>query len=160
MQQTSLDRWLRKKFIFIHRVYCNTLPRSLPFGIKIEDAPEESGGRYLYKLSTRSDRVLGEIANALEAENITFTSRVEDRSTPLNWLFNHPHKSFTFRMVWGLIALAGLLFSISGMPQKIWAMLIEEETVVEEELVEKKEEDIRIYHQDEQMFEIDRQKPN
>jgi hypothetical protein len=156
MQQTALDQWLRKKFIFINRVYCNTLPQSLPFGLTVEEAPEESGGRYLYKLSTRSERVLEDISQQLEDENIIFTSRVEDRDTPFNWLFNHPHKSFTYRAMWTLIAIGGAIFSLSGMPQKVWAMLTEEE--VEEELVEKREEDNRVYHVDEQMFELDRQK--
>ena len=159
MQQTSLDRWLRKKFIYINRVYCNTLPQgSLPFGVGVEEAPEESGGRYLYKISTRSERVLGRITEQLESENITYTSRVEDRRTPLNWLFNHPHKSFTMRLIWVLIGLAGTAFSLSGMPQKIWAVLNEEEVPEEELVQEKPEQDVRIYHNDGGMFELDRQK--
>jgi hypothetical protein len=160
MQQTQFDRWLRKKFIYINRIYCNTLPHGLPTGLRIEEAPEESGGRYLYKLSTRSDRVLAEVTYLLEAENITYTARVEDRRTFWNRLFNHPQKSFSFRVAWALIAVAGLIFSLSGMPQEIWAKLTEEE--VEEELVSqpKKEEDIRVYQFEDKMYEIDRQKEN
>jgi len=160
MQQTSLDRWLRKKFIYINRVYSNTLPNgSFPFGTRVEEAPEESGGRYLYKISTRSERVLRGITDQLEAENITYTSRVEDRRTILNRLFNHPHKSFTMRLAWLSFGLAGLVFSLSGIPQKIWAWANDEEEEVEEALVqEKSEEDVRIYHEDDGMFELDRQK--
>ena len=158
MQQTQFDRWLRKKFIYINRIYCNTLPPGLPHGLKIEEAPEESGGRYLYKLSTRSDRVLGEATCLLDAENITYTARVEDRKTIWNRLFNHPQKSFSFRVAWALVGVAGLVFSLSGLPQEIWARLTDE--VVEEELVNlpKKEEDIRVHQFEDKIFDLDQQK--
>ena len=131
MQQTKLDQWLRKKLIYINRVYCNTLPEKLPFGLQLEEAPEESGGRYLYKLSTRSETVLADLAKALRRENITYTSRIEDRQVWFHGLLNNPHKSFTYRMAWLGIYAGIAIFILSGAPLKIWRNLNEKEGEVD-----------------------------
>ena len=165
MQQTDLDRWLRKKFIYITRIYCNTLPRELPSGLLVEEAPEESGGRYLYKLSTRSEKLIERVSEALQAENITYTARVEDRQTPLNWLLNNPHKSFSMRMLWAVIAAAGLVFALSGAPQAIWARVSHKPehsgSLVDQdnEATQKAKDDTLIYRKDSRdLMEIDKRK--
>lgn len=154
MQQTKLDLWLRRKFVYINRVYCNTLPDLLPLGLQVEEAPEESGGRYLYKLTTRSERILKDLVQALELQNITYTSRVDDIHAWYTRFLNNPHKSFTFTMVWAMIGFTGFVFAISGAPQKIWAALMDEEEEVAEEA--KPEQDAKIYHKADIMREIDR----
>lgn len=150
MQQTTLDQWLRRKLIYINRIYCNTLPGSLPMGLQVEEAPDESGGRYLYKLSTRSEAVLSELAESMRRENITYTSRVEDRQVWYNGLLNNPHKSFTWRIAW-LGIYAGLaIFILSGAPLKIWSRLSGEE------VAEETDESARVYYRSGSDYEIDR----
>ena len=92
---------------------------------------EESGGRYLYKLSTRSETVLAELAEALRRENITYTSRIEDRQVWFHGLLNNPHKSFTYRMAWLGIYAGIAIFILSGAPLKIWQKLNEKEGEVD-----------------------------
>ncbi len=156
MQQTALDRWLRRKFIYITRIYCNTLPGKFPPGLTIEEAPEESGGRYLYKLTVDSDRVLASVVEEMRSQNITYTSRIEDKKVWYGRFLNDPHKSFTFRCAWIMFGLAGLIFSLSGIPQKLWNQLANEEVV--EEVVEAQDEDVKIFHKRDTLMEIDRVK--
>ena len=151
MQQTIFDQWLRKKLIYINRVYCNTLPGSLPLGLQVEEAPDESGGRYLYKLSTRSETVLEELSEALQSENITYTSRVEDRKVWYNRWLNNPHKSFTYRMAWLGILFSIVIFILSGAPMRIWEKLTEEEAAVEEV-----NDKARVFYRGNADYEIDR----
>ncbi|MCB1077228.1 MAG: hypothetical protein KDM63_02130 [Verrucomicrobiae bacterium] len=156
MQQTNLDLWLRRKFVYITRVYCNTLPERIPLGMVVEEAPEESGGRYLYKLSTRSENLLRELVSSLETANITYTSRVEDRQVWFTKLLTDPHRSFTFRVVWVIIVFCIAMFLLLGGPQKIWAKLTEEEKPKEE----KKEvsDEAKVFKKTDAMYEIDRVK--
>ena len=161
MQQTAIDRWLRKKFIYIHRVYCNTLPKKVPFGIKVETSPEESGGRYLYKLSTRSEGGQSKLADLLANESITFTSRVEDRNVWYARFLNNPHKSLTYRVAWALIAMFFGLLAAMGMPQKVFNHLVSDQELIgeEKELVTEIQEvdnDARIYEMQDRLMEIDR----
>ena len=153
MQQTALDRWLRKKFIYITRIYCNTLPGEIPPGLRVEEAPEESGGRYLYKLTACSERVVNQVADAMRMDNITYTSRVEDRKVWYGRWLNDPRKSFTYRMAWLGFALAGLAFSVLGGPQKLWSLMDDQP---EEEVVEAAPAQTKIYHKSDTLLEIDR----
>lgn len=155
MQQTNIDLWLRRKFIYITRVYCNTLPDKLPLGLLVEEAPEESGGRYLYKLTTRSEKLVNELVEVLKINNITYTTRVEDRDVWMAKWLNNPHQSFTFRMAWYMVGVIFLIFVLAGGPQKIWAALNEEETPVEEVAKETSGE-AKIFQKKDGMREIDR----
>lgn len=155
MQQTSLDLWLRRKFVYINRVYCNTLPEQLPLGLRVEEAPEESGGRFLYKITTRSEDLLKELVTSLQSHNITYTSRVDDGDGWFVKYLNDPHRSFTFRVVWVLIIVSFVAFAVSGLPQYIWQKLTEEEV---EEVVEQApvSTEAKVYHKKDGLREIDR----
>ncbi len=158
MQQTPLDRWLRKKFIYITRIYCNTLPTDLPPGLTVEEAPEESGGRYLYKLSTTSDKLLERVVDQMRNQNVTYTSRVEDRKVWYGRLLNNPNKSFTYRCVWAGLAISGLVLSLSGLPQRLLEHLLAEEEVIEEVVEGATSEEVKIFHKRDNLVEIDRVK--
>lgn len=155
MQQTAIDRWLRKKFIYITRVYCNTLPNDIPPGMLVEESPEESGGRFLYKLSTRSDKDLAEFVEAMSYQNITYTSRVEDRPVWYARYLNNPHKSVTYQMIWVAIGIVFLTVCVTGGPQKLWAYLTAEEVVAEEIVEAPVNDEIKVYHKRDSMIEID-----
>ena len=163
MQQTSLDRFLRKKLVYITRIYCNTLPKKVPFGVNVETAPEESGGRYQYKLSTRSEAMVTTISERLGQENITYTTRIEDRNVWFAKYFNHPQKSFTYRMTWlGIFVMMGIL-TACGMPMKLWNHLTadeksEDELAAETVVAEPVDNDVRIFELEQRMLEIDRLK--
>lgn len=157
MQQTRLDRWLIKKFIHINRIYCNTLPEDIPWGIKVEEAPAESGGRFLYKLTTQSEKLLGNLTEELSMQNITYTSRVEERKVWYGKFLNNPHKSFTYRMVWTSLGVFSFLFAVSGIPKMILDHLLADQEVVEE-VVEVEEKEAKIFHDEGMRREIDRVK--
>ncbi|MDF1740136.1 MAG: hypothetical protein P1U86_13320 [Verrucomicrobiales bacterium] len=120
MQQTALDRWLRKKFVYYTQVYCNTLPREIPPRITVEETTKESGGRFLYRLTTNDDASLLEISKGLERENITYTSRVAEKKGLAARLFNDPFKSFTYRVAWIIFILIIISIILSGLPVYLW----------------------------------------
>ncbi len=132
MQQTSFDLWLRKKFLFVTALYCNTLPEDLPPELTIEEAADESGARFRYKLETRREDVIEDATECFRMQNITYTSRVSDRKVWFSKYLNNRKKSVSFQLIWVLIMLGLAGFVFSGIPVKVWNSLIEEEPAVEE----------------------------
>lgn len=120
MQQTAFDQWLRKKYVYYTQVYCNTLPREIPAMISVEETTKETGGRYLYRLTTTDDSALVEVSKRLERENITYTSRVAEKEGLAGRFFNDPLKSFTYRVVWIIFMISIISIIASGLPVYIW----------------------------------------
>ena len=120
MQKTGLDRWLQKKYIYVTQVYCNTLPHHIPSGVDLDETTEETGGRYLYRFTTRNDRELNELTAHLEVENITYTSRIGKCGGFKAKLFNDPQKSFTMGVFWVIFIIIILAVIFSGLPVKLW----------------------------------------
>lgn len=127
MQQTNIDRWLRKKFLFITSMYTNTLPDELPSGLDITEAGEETGARYRYKLTTRNEQVIEEAAECFRMQNITYTSRVSDRKVWFSKCLTNRQKSVTFQGIWLLITIGVVAFILSGIPVMVWQSLVAEE---------------------------------
>ncbi|MDF2375894.1 MAG: hypothetical protein P1U81_06605 [Verrucomicrobiales bacterium] len=123
MQQTSFDRWLQRKFVHQTRFYCNTLPRALPGSVLLEENDAEKGGRYLYRITARDEAVIQQITRSLEAENITYTSRVADRAGIAASLFSNPNRSFTMSVVWIFFGILLLVLVFSGLPGEAWQWL-------------------------------------
>ena len=120
MQQTNLDRWLRKKYVYTTHVYCNTLPRALPDDVVVDETTEEAGGMYLYRLLVPNDAALNELTARLEVENITYTSRVADETAASGKFFNNPNKSFTMQLAWLIFVLIIVGIIASGIPTRLW----------------------------------------
>ena len=123
MQQTSIDRFLRSKYVQKMVVYCNTLPYAIPDGVKVEETTVESGGMYLYRMTASSEKALNELTAHLEVANITYTSRVCDDEGVNGKLFNNPEKSFTMQVVSIILLIISLAFILSGMPVHLWQTL-------------------------------------
>ena len=130
MQQTQIDRWLRKKYVYISHVYCNTLPQGLPYGVTVEETTADCGGRYRYRLTPKNDKILDELTAHLEVANITYTSRIADHEGMGDKMLNDPNKSFTMQVAWLIFIIAILSIIFSGLPVHLWNTLSadEEET--------------------------------
>lgn len=120
MQQTKLDRALQRRFVQRTQVFCNTLPYSIPTGVQVDETTEESGGRYLYRLTAPNDAALNELTAHLEVANITYTARIKDQGGLSGKLFNNPNKSFTMRIAWVIFTIVVLSIIFSGLPVRIW----------------------------------------
>ena len=129
MQKTGLDRWLQMKYVYVCKVYCNTLPKSIPEGAVLEETTHESGGRYLYCFTLADDVQLNELTAILELENITYTSRVSEKGGLVGRLFNNPGKSFTLQVAWLCFTVIVLSIIFSGLPVKLWEHLSADDTV-------------------------------
>lgn len=127
MQQTPLDRWLRKEFVYVCKIYCNYLPADLPEGVHLDDAGDESPGRYRYCFTVRNDRQMSELTARLEIANITYTSRVAERGGTAGKLFNNPDKSFTLQIAWLVLIFFIIAISFSGLPVRLWKYLSAED---------------------------------
>ena len=159
MQQTSIDRWLRKKFLFVTSLYCNTLPDDLPKELAIDEAGEESGARYRYKLTTRNEEIVEDATECFRMQNITYTSRVSDREVWFSKYLNNRKKSITFQMIWIFFALAFAGVVYSGAPVKLWQALVDEETDEEIAEIDDPTDDIKIsVVEDTTVHEIDRER--
>ena len=157
MQQTSFDQWLRRKFLFVTQIYCNTLPEGLPEELSVEEADEESGGRYHYTMKTRDDELVADTVECFRMQNITYTSRVYDRDVWFAKYLNNRTKSMTFRIVWLSMFLAFVGFVFSGAPMAIVHYVMDEEEEVEEvEAENHPEDDIKISTVGATVIEIDR----
>ncbi|MBP6784093.1 MAG: hypothetical protein KA152_09925 [Verrucomicrobiales bacterium] len=130
MQKTALDRWLQMKYVYVCKVYCNTLPQSIPQGAVLEETTHESGGRYLYCFTLTDDVQLNELTATLELDNITYTSRVSEKGGLVGKLFNNPGKSFTLQVAWLCFTVIVLIVIFSGLPVKLWTYLSAEEESV------------------------------
>ncbi|HRQ87839.1 MAG TPA: hypothetical protein PLA50_03515 [Bacteroidia bacterium] len=126
MQQTAIDRWLRKEFVYVSKVFTNTLPSHLPAKVRLEESGSESDGRYRYRFTAADDRQLSELTALLEMENITYTTRVFERGGMAGKLFNDPNKSFTLRVAWILFTLFIISIITSGLPIRLWNYLAAE----------------------------------
>ncbi len=120
MQQTKLDRMMQRKFVQRTQIFCNTLPYAIPYGVEIDETTEESGGRYLYRLTAPNDAALNELTAHLEVANITYTARIKDKGGLAGKLFNNPNKSFTMQVLWLFFTIIVLAVIFSGLPVKIW----------------------------------------
>jgi len=127
MQQTSIDRWLRKAFVYVCKVYCNTLPHRVPDGVTLEESVDEGAGRYRYCFTVTNDRQMSELTALLEVANITYTSRVAERPGTLGKLFNNPEKSFSLQVAWLLFIIFIISIAFSGLPVRLWEHLSAEE---------------------------------
>jgi len=130
MQQTSIDRWLRKEFVYTCKVYSNTLPQNIPNGVVLDEAGDDSAGRYRYCFTVHNDRQMSELTANLEVANITYTSRVSERGGTSGKLFNNPEKSFTLQIAWLVLILFIIAIAFSGLPVRLWTYLSADEVPV------------------------------
>ncbi|MDF1823947.1 MAG: hypothetical protein P1U68_04850 [Verrucomicrobiales bacterium] len=131
MQQTAIDRYLKKKYVQQTVIYCNTLPYAIPEGINLEETTEESGGRYLYRMTAANDKALNELTAHLEVANITYTARIMDQTGLNAKLFNDPEKSFTMQVVSLILLIGFIALVLSGKPVEIWRTLSAKEVPAE-----------------------------
>ena len=130
MQKTGLDRYLQMKYVYVCKVYCNTLPPSVPEGAILEETTHESGGRYLYCFTVADDVQLNELTAVFELNNITYTSRISEKEGLVGKLFNNPGKSFTLQVAWLCFTVIVLTVIFSGLPVRLWTYLSAGEEVV------------------------------
>ncbi len=162
MQQTALDRWLRRKYVYINRIYCNVLPDDIPAGVDLEEAHEESGGRFRYMLTPESDDILSDTVEEFRLNNITFTSRVDNKDGWLAKWLNRPNKSVTYEVAWIVMLILVGAFCASPLPNTLYGKLMADEIAEEEEAAaianaeDGPDNDIKVYHIEDKMFEIDR----
>jgi hypothetical protein len=99
----------------------------VPDGVKLEESADDSAGRYRYCFTVFNDKQMSELTAMLEVANITYTSRVSERTGTAGKLFNNPEKSFSLQVAWMLFILIIIAIAFSGLPVRLWNYLSAEE---------------------------------
>ena len=107
------------------------MPEGLPDDLDLQEAPPESGARYKYRATTRSEEIAKEACATFSEQNITYTARVEERDTPLARFVGNPRRSVTMLLLSLFLLFMSIAFAISGIPQAFIArMLMDKEPVM------------------------------
>ncbi|MCF6312732.1 MAG: hypothetical protein L3J39_09805 [Verrucomicrobiales bacterium] len=122
MQHTKFDRWLWRKFVHINQIYFNTMPDSFPHGLELMESDAESGARYRYRATTRSEHAAQELCEIFLAENITYTARIQNRDTVFARFVGDANRSVTMLVVWIGLFFVSVLFIFSGATQTLSAL--------------------------------------
>ena len=125
-QHTKLDRWLWRRFVHINQIYFNTMPTTFPGGLDLMESDPESGAKYRFRATTRSEYAAQELCDLFLASNITYTARVQERDTPFAKFVGNPNRSVTMLMVWTFLTLLGIIFVLSGATQMVISKAMED----------------------------------
>lgn len=112
MQQTPLDHWLRKKFAYITRFYCNVLPADLPNGVQVEEAGANTSASHRYRLSTSSEEITQLVVDRFRLHGITYNAQIESKPGTASRLVSRPLRSLTYDVVWIMIILGVIGFTL------------------------------------------------
>lgn len=130
MQHTKFDRWLWRKYVHINQIYFNTMPGSFPRGMELMESDPESGARYRYRATTRSEVDAQELCDIFLAENITYAARVQERDTPFARFVGNQNRSVTLMTVWIFLFFMGIIFLLSGVTQMAITSMMEDRNEV------------------------------
>jgi len=127
MQQTRLDRWLRRHFSMETHIFTYVLPPNIPRRAKIHNIEATARSRYRHKIVVRNPKDIDNLLATIKQENQTFTTQVIARTGFLARLFNHPAgKSFTYRVFWTVILFVSVGSAVWFIPwTRIWSALVD-----------------------------------
>lgn len=106
---TSVDHWLREKFILQTHVYTLRLPKELPRGIKVRELAVSPSSHYKYRLITNSNATTDKLIEKLGEGGLMFKTQVVEKKTFLKPLICPKGGSVLLTAFW-MISLIGLTF--------------------------------------------------
>ena len=110
MQLTSIDRWLRERFIYRTHVYTMRLPDGgLPSEVLVEELEETPNRRYRYRLIVNAKRDVESLLGVLRAGNLMFATRVVETNPWYKPIIAPVGKSFFFRVFWWGVAAVSVM---------------------------------------------------
>lgn len=102
MQQTALDHFLRKKFVYRYEISCNRIPPSLPDGVALTPGVDNDHGKWGYLLECRDEDAYHDAIALLRSNRILFFPTIAERGGVIGHVLNPPsYSSFTWNSVWG-----------------------------------------------------------
>jgi hypothetical protein len=108
MQQTLVDHYLKKRFVYRYEIFCNRLPPSLPLGVRLSTGQDADHGKWGHLLSCENEEAYQNSIALLRSNRILFFPTIGEREGVVGYVLNPapPHLSFTWNSLWGGLRLA------------------------------------------------------
>jgi len=114
MQQTSVDHYLKKRFVYRYEIFCNRIPAELPPNVLLTTGEDSNHGKWGHLLICADEDAYQNSIALLRSNRILFFPTISEREGVIGHILNPapPHLSFTWNSFWGGIRIG--LTSIFG----------------------------------------------
>jgi hypothetical protein len=108
MQQTSVDHYLKKKFVYRYEIFCNRIPSSLPPNVLLTTGDDSNHGKWGHLLICGNEDAYQNSIALLRSNRILFFPTISEREGVVGHLLNpqSPNLSFTWNSLWGGLRVA------------------------------------------------------
>jgi hypothetical protein len=123
MQQTSLDHFLKKRFVFQYEISCNRIPPTLPKGVTLSTGKDSDHGKWGHLLTCEDEDAYQSLIALLRSQRILFFPTIIEREGLIGHVLNPEgvYQSFTWNSFWGGIRV-GLSTFVGGFIPRIAPM--------------------------------------
>lgn len=127
MQQTLVDHYLKKRFVFRYEIFCNRLPPQLPPKVKLSTGIDSDHGKWGHLLACEDEDAYQNSIALLRSNRILFFPTIGEREGIVGYVLNPapPHLSFTWNWLWGGLRLSATSLFGGMIPRVIPIVVIE-----------------------------------
>lgn len=113
MQLTSLDRWLREKFVYETHIQTLRPPESVPPGVRAIDLPDTPGKRFKHLFITRNSKAADALITILRENNQMYQTQIVDRDTWYIPLVAPKERSVTWWVISAIVFCISAFFVLN-----------------------------------------------
>lgn len=119
MQQTPLDHFLKKRFVYRYEISCNRIPPEIPPGITLSTGKDSDHGKWGHLLLCDNEDAYQNVIALLRSHRILFFPTINEREGVVGHIFNPtgPHSSFTWNSFWGGVRMSFASFAGGVIPR-------------------------------------------
>lgn len=123
MQQTSLDHFLKKRFVYQYEISCNRIPPHLPKGVTLKTGRDSDHGKWGHLLVCDNEDAYQSSIALLRSQRILFFPTINEREGIVGHVFNPvgQNQSFTWNSFWGGMRM-GLSTFVGGFIPRVAPM--------------------------------------
>lgn len=123
MQQTALDHFLKKRFVYQYEISCNRIPPAIPKGVTLNTGIDSDHGRWGHRLVCENEDAYQNSIALLRSHRILFFPTINEREGVVGHVFNPVgvNQSFTWNSFWGGFRM-GLSTLVGGVIPRVAPM--------------------------------------
>jgi hypothetical protein len=108
MQQTQLDHFLKKRFVYRYEISCNRIPPQLPKGITLSTGKDSDHGKWGHLLLCDDEDAYQNAIALLRSHRILFFPTINEREGIVGYVLNpeRSYGSFTWNSFWGGVRMS------------------------------------------------------
>lgn len=110
--RTSLDKWLKERFVLETHLFTVHLPPRVPSGVKVRKLKKKEDGKFNYRLVARSSKKTDRLVRLLNDNGVLFKAKILEGGFGLVRFFVGGKRSLVFFLFWltmGLACLVGVV---------------------------------------------------